>query len=148
METTETETNVVAMKGTETRLFTVAELQTINGVLGQAGPGSIKDLRLLESISKKIVKIIPKPPAPPAPPKAFDTKDEKIPSDEDKKAHQEANKVWQEELKQYPDTEVDITFTNTEIGIIKTKVEGFGSFYSEHQARQRILGLADKLGIK
>ncbi len=144
MEVVTEQTNVKAMPGTqtETGVFTVFELETLAQIMNsrsQSG-GGIKDLRLLQSVSNKIKAAIPKRPDAPA------QKPDATP--EEQQTFMNEIQKWQKTLEERVDQPIEISFSNSDLMIIKQKVRGFTQFATDEEIRDRVIALADKLDIQ
>lgn len=123
----------------ETPKFTVYELQTLDAVIsirGNNGTG-IKDLRLLQSIAKKIKGAIPEQPKPAMP--------------EDNMAEaakMELVKKWHETMENHINTEVEVPLTPMDLAVIRQKFKNFQGFHTDEDTRDRVIALSDKLGIQ
>lgn len=123
----------------ETPKFTVYELQTLDAVVSiRSGNGSgIKDLRLLQSISKKLKSAIPEQPKP------------EMPADDmAEAAKMELVKKWHATMENHINTEVEVPLTPMDLNVIRSKFKNFQGFHTDEDTRDRVIALSDKLGIQ
>lgn len=143
--------NVTKMKkpseGTERDevIFTVEEGEMLAGILNHQGQAThLKDLRLLDLIVNRVEKATPKRPDRPIQPKLEEGED----AVEAHKIFSDKVNEWTNIMIAFPSQEIDLTFENIHLGVIRQRMANFSSYNAEASARKKIIALADKLGVK
>jgi hypothetical protein len=119
--------------------FEISVLRQIINVPG--GTSTLDDLRCIkraDAVLKAAENDGPERPAAPG----------KDASDEDKKAYMEQVKAWTEQLKALAEQTAEVEFDQGALGVCKKRLKAFPGFFSDEKSRDRVLALADKLGVE
>lgn len=104
---------------------------------------TIKDMRLTLGVVDKLNKVIPKRAERPK----AEYKDPKNPTESEKKEYSEKMKSWAKESDEVSNSPVNLDLNSVELAIVKQRVAGASYQSSNEQVRNKVLKLADKLGI-
>jgi hypothetical protein len=122
------------------------EIATIKQILNMPNShGSVADLRCTKSVIDLLAKEEGQQPDRPTPPKP-EKKGEEV-SKEAQTAYVNEVKEWSETVKKLAEEEVELTFQEVGLELVRKKVKDFPGFFNDESSRDRILTLADKLGI-
>lgn len=124
--------------------LTSFDINTIDAVLSSPSqPGSgcgIKDIRLLQGITKVLKSKIPVKPVMPKNPTANAEQ-------EVKEQYVKDLEKYQDELQLWLDIEVDFELSPIQITIIQSKLASYTNFSDNEVIRDRLVKLADKFGV-
>jgi hypothetical protein len=142
-------TNINAGKkgATTTMKFSVFDIQTIQQILNmRTGQGAtIKDIRVIDAVVLAMKKALPEPPAPPT---MRAIKEGDAPhTEEEKKAFQQEALNYNVTMQAFSDQEVEVELTTPSLALIKQRLQGFSGYFTDEDARKKIISLADKLGL-
>jgi len=118
--------------------FEIAVVQQVLSVPG--GSATIDDLRKIRGVVntlKAVEKPDPERPASPG----------KDATDEQKKEYIAAMTAWAETVKALSEEAFEVELDKAGIDYAKKRLKVFAGFYSDEQSREKVLNLADKLGI-
>lgn len=111
--------------------LTVQELATIIEVTNIRSNRNctIKDLRLIDDVVKMLMEQMPQAPVEPT---------DKTP---------EALEAYKKECDEYHTYEIEVDIRKTALDVIKIKLSNTNVFFDDKATRERVLALADKLGL-
>jgi hypothetical protein len=119
--------------------FEISVLRQIINVPG--GTSTLDDLRCIRRADTALKAAEdPGPQRPESPGKEA--------GDEAKKAYMEQVKAWTDQLKLLAEQSTEVSLDEGSLGILKKRLKAFPGFFSDEKSRDRVLALADKLGVQ
>jgi hypothetical protein len=137
--------NVSSIGGSNEFTISNFQMKTLMEIVGSSQKGcQIKDLRVIDGIYRKIKSHLS--PSPKVPERRT-LGDGEIYSKEENEEFEKALNEFRVENEAWPDKESAISFSNSELNVLKIKMQKFDRFFSEELPRERILNLYDKFGL-